>query len=124
MVEEAPEGTPVFNQPAGHLEANETLADAVIREVREETCRLFVPKGLIGIYQWVSPKGATYVRFCFHGEVGEALEYCRLDPDIRATHWLDESQLKNGYPSIPLLWMFFLEIQPRLWEVLGPVHVN
>ncbi len=96
LVEESPEGTPVFNQPAGHLEAGETLIDAVIREVREETCRQFQPAGLVGIYQWVAPNSHTYVRFCFHGVVGEPISGCQLDADILATHWLGEAQLQSS----------------------------
>lgn len=96
LVEESPEGTPVFNQPAGHLEANETLLDAVCREVYEETCRTFEPQGLVGIYQWVAPSGDTYLRFCFHGVVEQRVEDCDLDPDISATHWLDQRQIENN----------------------------
>ncbi|MEY3219037.1 MAG: hypothetical protein RIT27_394 [Pseudomonadota bacterium] len=37
MVEERIGERIVFNQPAGHLEQHETLIDAVVREVLEET---------------------------------------------------------------------------------------
>jgi len=37
MVEEPIDGHIILNQPAGHLEDKETLVDAVVREVREET---------------------------------------------------------------------------------------
>ena len=39
-----------INQPAGHLEAGETLADAVIRETLEETAHPFAPEALVGVY--------------------------------------------------------------------------
>lgn len=38
FVEETDDGRHVLNQPAGHLDAEEHLVEAVIREVREETC--------------------------------------------------------------------------------------
>jgi len=99
LVEESPDGIPVFNQPAGHLEADENLIEAVCREVREETCREFTPEALIGIYQWVSPNGATYLRFCFSGRVGNPLPDCQLDSDIIATHWASPADLANAtYP--------------------------
>lgn len=55
MVEESVEGEIVYNQPAGHLDPNETLLEAVVRETREETAWLFKPEALIGIYLWEQP---------------------------------------------------------------------
>ena len=96
LVEEAPEGAVVFNQPAGHGEPGESLLQAVCREVREETCREFTPLALLGIYQWVSPRGKTYLRFGFHGRVGEVLHGCQRDPDIIRTHWLATREITHG----------------------------
>ncbi len=55
MVEELIRGKKLFNQPAGHLDPDETLIDAVIRETREETAWLFTPEHITGIYQWKQP---------------------------------------------------------------------
>lgn len=101
MVEESPDGTSVINQPAGHLEHGETLLEAVIREVFEETCRKFSPTGLVGVYQWSLPSSdRTYLRFCFCGEVGEPFTTCALDPDISANHWLTREQISgNGFTA-------------------------
>ena len=97
MVEESPDGMSVINQPAGHLEYGETLLEAVIREVLEETCRRFSPNGLIGVYQWNLPgTEKTYLRFCFCGEVGEPLASRALDPDIHATLWLTREQIASN----------------------------
>ena len=38
LVEEISQGRRVLNQPAGHLEPNESLIEAAIRETLEETC--------------------------------------------------------------------------------------
>ena len=105
LVEEAPEGHTVYNQPAGHLEDGESLMDAVIREVHEETCREFTPEHLLGIYHWVAPNGETYMRFCFVGQVGERLADCQLDPDIQDTSWVLPSTLENhpGQTRSPLV---------------------
>jgi 8-oxo-dGTP pyrophosphatase MutT (NUDIX family) len=97
MVEESPDGRRVLNQPAGHLEADETLVEAVRREVLEETGRRFTPTGLIGVYQWTVPQtGTTYLRFCFAGTAGEPLPGQPVDPDIHATHWLTTAQIADG----------------------------
>ena len=97
MVEESPDGTSVINQPAGHLEYGETLLEAVIREVLEETCREFSPNGLVGVYQWTLPStDRTYLRFCFYGEVGEPIATHALDPDIHANLWLTREQIASS----------------------------
>lgn len=93
VVQETIDGRTVFNQPAGHLEPDESLVDAVVREVLEETARPFAPTGLIGVYRWVSPDGEAFIRFAFTGQVGEPEPGRALDPDIDATHWLSEADL-------------------------------
>lgn len=94
VVEELDAGQRVFNQPAGHLESGESLVDAVIREVREETGRPFAPEFLVGLYRWIHPgKGLTFLRASFCGKAGEAPEGAVLDPDITATHWMSRDEL-------------------------------
>ena len=46
LVQETYNGKSVINQPAGHLEKDETLLQAVVRETLEETGWNFVPKFL------------------------------------------------------------------------------
>jgi phosphatase NudJ len=97
MVEERPDGTRVINQPAGHLEYGETLAEAVVREVLEETGCRFSPTGLVGVYQWTVPgTGQTYLRFCFCGEVDDPLPGQETDPDIVAAHWMSLDEIASG----------------------------
>jgi len=100
MVEEQPDGCPVLNQPAGHLEPGESLTDAIVREVLEETAYRFVPAGLVGVYQWaVSDSDLEYLRFCFIGDVGDAPEPGRpIDPAITATHWMTREMITAGHP--------------------------
>ncbi|WP_019029122.1 NUDIX domain-containing protein [Colwellia piezophila] len=50
FVEERENNQVVFNQPAGHLEENESLTTAIEREILEETGLALVPDYLCGIY--------------------------------------------------------------------------
>ncbi len=93
MVEETIDSRQVFNQPAGHLEAGESILQAAAREVLEETARAFTPTGLVGIYRWEAPNGVTFVRFAFTGSVGDPQPGRDLDAGITATHWLTETEL-------------------------------
>ncbi len=93
MVEEIDaDGQLVINQPAGHLEENENLLDAVAREALEETGWLFMPETLVGIYQWKVPSnGITYLRICFRGTSHCSLPQQPLDSDITRTIWMSWS---------------------------------
>lgn len=97
FVEEVDNGVHVLNQPAGHLEANEHLIDAVKREVVEETGLTLTPDYLSGIYYFYRPELNLYfLRFCFVFELPEALETQPQDDEILATHWLSLAQLKSS----------------------------
>lgn len=84
----------VFNQPAGHLEQDESLVQAVVRETLEETCRHFTPQALVGFYRLTTPVGKTYIRAAFCGEVSSIDDSRLLDEDIIATHWLTHQQIE------------------------------
>jgi ADP-ribose pyrophosphatase YjhB (NUDIX family) len=50
LVEEHTDNGLRLNQPAGHLEEGETLAEAVVRETLEESACRFAPEALVGVY--------------------------------------------------------------------------
>ena len=132
LVEESPDGRNVYNQPAGHLEQGESLIEAVVREVREETCRAFTPRALLGVYRWqVSPDGDTYLRFCFLGEAGEELPGVRRDPDILGPRWATSADLEGGLtPRSPLVRRCMRDAEAgrafplELLRDLGNTHVR
>ncbi|MCL8394895.1 NUDIX domain-containing protein, partial [Pseudomonas aeruginosa] len=64
LVEETIEGRQVLNQPAGHLEPGESLAEAALRETREETGWTVQLTHFIGCYQWTAGDGTAFLRFC------------------------------------------------------------
>jgi 8-oxo-dGTP pyrophosphatase MutT (NUDIX family) len=94
VVEERINRRLVFNQPAGHVERGETLLEAVIREVREETAWGFIPEALIGVYLWRNPSsGRMTMRFAFTGSVADHRAQQPLDRGIVSTHWLSREDL-------------------------------
>jgi len=94
FVEEEANGRRVLNQPAGHLGPGESLAQAVAREVLEETAHRFTPTGLVGIYRWRYDKeDVTFLRFAFNGRVDGVEDGRRLDKEIIALAWLTPAEL-------------------------------
>ncbi len=94
MVEETSDGKLVYNQPAGHLEPNESLEQAAIRETFEETGWLVAPKHVSGIYKYVAPNGTVYYRTTF---IADALKHdpdVTLDEGIERAVWLSYDELK------------------------------
>ncbi len=94
LVRENVNGNIVYNQPAGHLDPDETLLQAVVRETLEETSYRFKPTTLQGIYRFKPDPDAnkTYIRFLFRGEVGDRIEG-PLDQAIIAAEWLSYEEV-------------------------------
>lgn len=92
--EETDEGIRI-NQPAGHLDAGESLVAACTRETLEESAWHFVPTALIGVYQWPRPAGdITYLRFAFSGSLGEHEADRALDTGILRALWLTPAEIE------------------------------
>ncbi|MBT8116778.1 MAG: NUDIX hydrolase [Gammaproteobacteria bacterium] len=95
LVSERSGGRLVYNQPAGHLEDNESLLEAVVRETLEETAWQFEPEAVIGIYRWRHPHNReTYMRVSFAGQGTACLSDRQLDPDIEAVVWMDLDEVR------------------------------
>ncbi len=105
MVEEDVEGEIVYNQPAGHLDPNENLIDAVIRETREETAWLFKPEALVGIYLWQQPgTERTFLRFAFVGQCSDHQQDQALDEGILRALWMSKDELlQSGKLRSPMV---------------------
>ena len=88
MVEEISHGRRVFNQPAGHVEEDEAILDAVRRETLEETGWLVEPQYFLGVYTYKAPgNGITYYRFCYAAQPLRQVS-SQLDDGIVAAHWM------------------------------------
>lgn len=96
LVEEVDKGKIVFNQPAGHLEKNEDLIDAIKREVLEETGLALSPDYLSGIYYlYRADINLYFLRFCFVIELKEPLVGTPQDDEIITTHWLTLHEIEQ-----------------------------
>ena len=97
MIEEETSDGLRINQPAGHLDPDESLIDAVIRETREETAHDFTPTFLVGTYlsRYMSARRGypvTYLRFAIAGDLGQAHDQ-PLDEGIVRTMWMSYDEI-------------------------------
>lgn len=94
MVEEAVRGELRYNQPAGHLEPGESLADAARRETLEETGWDVELQHFVGVQQWYSPvHGDHIVRFAFAARPRRHHAARPLDHGIVRPHWLTRAEI-------------------------------
>lgn len=97
MIEEDTSEGRRINQPAGHLNPEESLIDAVIRETKEETAHEFTPTHLVGTYlsRYMSKRRGipvSYLRFAFAGKLGKNYQHS-LDEGIVRTMWMSYDEL-------------------------------
>lgn len=88
-----------LNQPAGHLEANESLQHAVVREAREESAYDIEPQFLVGVYRWhATNSDTTYLRFAYHGKIVNFHPDQKLDEGIVRTVWMTPDEIRASVP--------------------------
>lgn len=94
-------GERVLNQPAGHVEEDEDLITAAIRELAEETGLSLTPCSWLGMSQSKATNDHRYVRVNFVFEPQQLpTHYHAQDADILALHWLNRDELVAH--SLPL----------------------
>jgi len=99
-------GDLVFNQPAGHLEAGESLQQAAVRETLEETGWHIRLCGVLGLALYQRPDAlVSYHRTTFVGEALDREPNATLDSDIDQIHWLhyEEIQALSARMRSPLV---------------------
>lgn len=112
IVEEDVQGQRVLNQPAGHLEPEESLVQAAVRETLEESGWEVEPTALIGCYQWKSPgnecerDGRHFLRVAIAARPLRHYPERALDAGIVQALWLTPAQLQAqvGRHRSPLVW--------------------
>lgn len=106
-VEERAHGREVLNQPAGHLEPDESLVEAAMRETLEETGWHVTLTGFVGTYQWRAPEtGRHYLRFAFAAEPVRHEPARALDEGIVRALWMTPGELMDARDRhrSPLVW--------------------
>lgn len=94
LVRETADDRIVLNQPAGHVEAGETLPQAAFRETLEETGWQVAVTHLLGTYIYQPRRGAgIYYRFCFIAAPVSHDPRMKLDEGIIETVWLSPQEL-------------------------------
>lgn len=99
LVEEhTPEGLRL-NNPAGHLDPEESPEQGVVREVLEETACRFTPDCLVGVYlsrfkRPATGQDVTYLRLAYAGSVGDPDPARPLDTGIVRTLWMSLAELR------------------------------
>jgi ADP-ribose pyrophosphatase YjhB (NUDIX family) len=98
-----PPANGLYTLPGGVVETGETLAQAVTREVREETSLAIEPLGLAGFRETIVRDAADrverhFVILCFAArwQSGEPV----LNEELSEAHWLDPADLA-GLPTTP-----------------------
>ena len=112
LVEESVRGELVLNQPAGHLEPDETLIEAARRETLEETGWQVEPTAFVGAYQWKAPVapdgsgGRHYLRMAFEARAVSHETDRALDEGIVRALWLSPEELlaARARHRSPLVW--------------------
>lgn len=107
MVEEMVRGERVLNQPAGHLEPDESLLEAALRETLEETGWEVTLTAFIGAYQWKAPAdGRHFLRMAFAAEPLRHHPGRTLDEGIVQALWLTPAELaaESTRHRSPLVW--------------------
>ena len=80
-----------YTLPGGHIEPGESIVDAVVREMKEETGLMIKSPRLCGVKQFPI-EGGRYIVFLFETDQFEGK---LVDSDEGKMHWVKVSELLN-----------------------------
>lgn len=91
--------------PGGHIEKGESLHDAVVREILEETGFTIHHPKLVGVKNWHTDDGIRYIVFCYKATEFSGQIHSTKEGEIS---WVDKNALPNldlAYDMLELLRM-------------------
>ena len=97
LVEEETDDGVRFNQPAGHLEADESLLEAVAREVLEETGVTVLESDYHSSQPWPFP-ASLMIGFTSRAS---AEAQPRADEELEDVRWFTRAEIASGHPGLP-----------------------
>ncbi len=96
LVEEYAMGERVFTQPGGHIEADESPEEAVVREVLEETGCTVECRDMIGVYLWIHPQTRQqFLRIVYAAKYIDCDDSLKLDDGILSRRWMTLEDLRD-----------------------------
>lgn len=91
--------------PGGHIEKGESLHDAVVREILEETGFTIHHPKLVGVKNWHTDEGIRYIVFCYKATEFSGQIHSTEEGEIS---WVDKDALPKldlAYDMLELLRM-------------------
>ncbi len=80
-----------YTLPGGHIESGESIVDAVVREIKEETGLTILNPRLCGVKQFPI-EGGRYIVFLFSADEYEGELISSEEGDM---HWINKDELSN-----------------------------